>query len=312
VDFLRTPVTDFIRPFRDSDTIVKRRWYPCEPGAPILPFPTAFFSAHWEPFPWLPRDVGQVYPPVTKCLKKRVIWGFNFQHFCGTAEQFARGAEFDPDFVQPIGPDWIPLCCNRQADAAEGGLEFGGAVGDVFTTTDAAEGGLELGGEAGDEFRPPDAAEGGLELGGEAGDEFRPPDAAEGGLELGGEAGDVYEGPVECPPLVATCEDAEPGFPDHQCVYGPGLGALPYWRKWSPGSGVDVAVHLGIVSPNPLSWSVWEGEDCSSLSLVDAGVWFSGGGIVVPFTTTAEHVWLALGVTFGGVPTQLFLELELT
>jgi len=82
-----------------------------------LPFPTAFYSAQWEPFPWLPRNVGEVYPSTIEFHIPEVLAGFDYEHICGTAEDFAIGAVFNPD-LPPVqrDADGIPLCCEHQVN----------------------------------------------------------------------------------------------------------------------------------------------------------------------------------------------------
>lgn len=114
VDYLRTAATDHIKPFRDSDLVVERRWFRVPEGTPLLGFPSAFLSAHWEPYPYLPRNVGETYPPDVSYERRGILGGFNYEHVCGTEEDFQLGATFDPTVNQLYDSEWIPLCCGRE------------------------------------------------------------------------------------------------------------------------------------------------------------------------------------------------------
>lgn len=111
VDYLRSTVTDHIKPFRDSDTIVRRRWYRVPEGTPLLGVPSAFLSDRYEAFPWLPKNVGEVYPDEVTYTKNVAPDGLDYDHVCGTPEDFQIGAVFDPDLFVVYDSNWIPLCC---------------------------------------------------------------------------------------------------------------------------------------------------------------------------------------------------------
>jgi hypothetical protein len=113
VEYLRESIADHFRPFRDNPLVVKRKWFRVPEGTPFLPFPTAFYSGRWEPFPERPRAVGVVYPLTPEYLKPQTLTGFTYKHYCGTPEDFARGAVFDPNENQQYDADWIPTCCGR-------------------------------------------------------------------------------------------------------------------------------------------------------------------------------------------------------
>lgn len=114
VDYLRESTVDFIRPFRDSDITVRRRWFRVSESAPPLGFPSAFLSSRWEPFPYLERNVGDVWPSAPEYRKAIPLEGFSYEHVCGTAEDFAYGPAFDPAANVVYDSDWIPECCGRQ------------------------------------------------------------------------------------------------------------------------------------------------------------------------------------------------------
>lgn len=115
VEYLRESIADHFLPFRDSPLVMKRKWFRVAEGTPFLPFPTAFYSGRWEPFVERPRAVGVTYPPDVEYLKPQTLTGFTLEHYCGTPEDFARGAVFDPSVNQQYDADWIPTCCERVA-----------------------------------------------------------------------------------------------------------------------------------------------------------------------------------------------------
>lgn len=79
----------------------------------MLGFPSAFLSAHYEAYPWRPRDVGEVYPPEIDYTRRGTPNGLSFEHVCGSVEDFQLGATFDPTLNVLYDNEWIPLCCGR-------------------------------------------------------------------------------------------------------------------------------------------------------------------------------------------------------
>lgn len=88
-------------------------WYPAAPGAAHLDRPTAFLSRNWDDDFYALSGPGEVYdtPRVYNHQRERLGLG---DHVCGTDEDFAQGAEYDPQ-APPIeyDADGIPLCCDR-------------------------------------------------------------------------------------------------------------------------------------------------------------------------------------------------------
>ena len=193
VDFLQQTVTDVMHPFRDSSMEVRRRWYRVPEGTPTLGVPSVFMSLHMTPFPWIKQGAGEIYPSPIDYTPHRAIKGLTYKHVCGTAEDFLLGAVFDPDANVQYDQDWIPTCCGRIDFSTHGGVELGGACGDVFSGATATDGGVEVGGEVGDERGEVDATAGGVEVGGETGDVFDSGPGALGGVEVGGASGDQAE-----------------------------------------------------------------------------------------------------------------------
>lgn len=113
VEYIRQEGVDYIRPFRDSDIVVRRRWYRVPETAPPLPFPTIFRPTNIEPFPYLREGAGSVWPAEWEAKRIGELQGFDYTHFCGTKEDFQRGAVFDPLLNVQYDADWIPDCCGR-------------------------------------------------------------------------------------------------------------------------------------------------------------------------------------------------------
>lgn len=113
VQYIRQEGTDVIRPFRDSDIEVTRRWYRVPEGTPWLPFPTIFRSTNWEPFPYLREGAGAVWPSQWRHKRIGEMGGFGYLHQCGTPDDFLRGAAFDPGVNVVYDSEWIPDCCGR-------------------------------------------------------------------------------------------------------------------------------------------------------------------------------------------------------
>ena len=172
--------------------LVRVRWYVT--NLPFLDTPSIINSRDWDETPYLEYPVGEV-PTYSDARRYNGKWnqpvGLNGKHICETA-WFELGEQWPVTHADVRYDDeWIPECCDRAAEAAQGGLEIGGAAGDLFTASQPAEGGIEFGGAAGDIWLGPNAALGGIEIGGAAGDVLATTDATAGGVEVGGTAGDV-------------------------------------------------------------------------------------------------------------------------
>jgi hypothetical protein len=107
---MHAPVTDTIKPFVDSDIEVRRRWYPVADGAELLDAPTVFWSAKWEPFPYLPRTAGPVYAGEVSFPRVGTPRGLPNDHVCDLAD-IETGGHFDPDVFVVYDSEWIPDCC---------------------------------------------------------------------------------------------------------------------------------------------------------------------------------------------------------
>jgi len=169
-----------------------------------------------EPDAWLPYPLGEVTGSPRPFTGTRAPVGIDGTHYCGTAEDFESGCNYDPSLpLVRYGANGFPLCCNG-APKVRGGAGVGGrSLVRILATRiaggagcsgrspyfagrwiDATAGGVEVGGSAGDVWHPPELVAGGVEVGGSAGDVFTTPhDATAGGVEVGGSAGDVFTPP---------------------------------------------------------------------------------------------------------------------
>jgi hypothetical protein len=127
VDFARRPYKTLARFFKDRpDILVEIQWYPAALDAPKLPFTSSFLSLDWTSStdtrndpnypdePWLQRP-GEVFGEPRPYSFKAPLLGVNYDHFCGTEEQFAFGAVYDPDLDVQYDEQGLPLCCQGPA-----------------------------------------------------------------------------------------------------------------------------------------------------------------------------------------------------
>ena len=170
-----------------------------------------------------------------------------------------------------VGPFWIPECCGLFQDVPDGGMEIGGEVGDVFNYPEPTAGGMEIGGSAGDVYRPPDATEGGMEIGGSAGDVYTPP-------------------PPSCPTPTTTCAAAPAGALGTVCTVTPPDNTT-VWRRWDTAPGHGYWLEIGSTVGTVVDYYLYEGADCSSLTLLTSGSTLS---VLFDFhyTATAAHAWV--------------------
>jgi len=128
------------------------------------------YNGHWGPLP-----------------------GLRGQHVCHS-DWFATGEPWPVTLPPTVYDDeWIPECCDREAEGAQGGVELGGAAGDLHTQFDPTAGGVELGGASGHSGHYTDPTAGGVQLGGAAGESTEYTDPTAGGVQLGGAAGESTE-----------------------------------------------------------------------------------------------------------------------
>jgi hypothetical protein len=127
VDYARREYRTLAKLFRDSDTLVEIQWYRVPESAPRLPWPTAFMSRDWTDAkndqPWL-TELGEVLEAPRPYSFKPPLIDPRYDHVCGTEEDFAIGAAFDPDADVKYDEQGIPLCC-RQPRVMSLGVVFG-------------------------------------------------------------------------------------------------------------------------------------------------------------------------------------------
>lgn len=130
VDLARKEYRTKCRFFKDNPLEVTIRWRRAAPNAPTLGFPTAFMNAEWldEGYdqPQL-AQVGEVVPADRPYVFGGELVGLDYQHVCGTPEQFLNGVEYDPDRDVVYDEQGLPLCCNAPIVAVMGvvvGLEL--------------------------------------------------------------------------------------------------------------------------------------------------------------------------------------------
>jgi hypothetical protein len=121
VDLLRSCYTTSARLFRNSDVETPIRWFFCDPGAELLPFPSCINSRNWgDDRTNYPR--GKRFPPAADVVPGEVLgaprpWrnGSNFaflpgEHWQGDPEEFLRGMLFRE-------PRYLDTCFDLEAVA---------------------------------------------------------------------------------------------------------------------------------------------------------------------------------------------------
>ena len=123
---LRTPFTQRVRPYRDRpDLVCDLVWYPCQPDAKALPFPTVFnanlYGGDW----WEREGLGPV-GYVGKANWEGPKLSATGQYPCLTREEAADGFQYDPDAVCERNGEGIPECCGLVIVSRGGGRMAGG------------------------------------------------------------------------------------------------------------------------------------------------------------------------------------------
>jgi hypothetical protein len=198
--------------FSNSDRIDTVRFYEALPNAPTLGIWSVVYCSENDAVKWPPQGVGTIRRTPFGFTGATSPAGLLFDHICGTEDEFANGAIYDPARPPaPIGAQGLPLCCFPPPRIGGGGgaggvadyrvlrgyrLRGGSATSgrayySAVTYLDALAGGLEVGGRMGDVQRVVDPLAGGLEIGGPMGDATLTTDPLAGGVELGGGASDA-------------------------------------------------------------------------------------------------------------------------
>lgn len=127
---IRRPYTTKFRPFRDSDEEVDIVWYPAKKDAPVLSVPSVVCSLDW----WVQErdigiyhgfEVGEVPGAKRSYNSQKVHPDADGLKFCGTEDDFANGAAFDPNVRRFRRTDGLPTCCG----GVPPGVVIGGRAG---------------------------------------------------------------------------------------------------------------------------------------------------------------------------------------
>lgn len=121
-------VLAFTRPARSAVSFyaaraprARVRWYFCEPGAQLLPFPTIFASTVWnDVYENAEQNIGEVPRQGTaKFYNGKAPLGASGQHYCGTPADFQQPKVWNPNapFARR-GFSGLPACCARVTTAA--------------------------------------------------------------------------------------------------------------------------------------------------------------------------------------------------
>jgi hypothetical protein len=184
VDFLRSCYRINARMVAGSEATRTIRWYFCDPGAKLLPFPSAFGSNVWE---YPERDLAGVgEADRVRSFDSGHNRGFPGLSFQGEPSWFANGIPA-AELLNPI-----PLTlCGTRTQSAVGGVELDGEAHMMDNSLDAS-GGLEADG-AGHMMDNSLDASGGVELDGASGFEVGVIDSSGGALTDGTGFDDVVD-----------------------------------------------------------------------------------------------------------------------
>lgn len=146
--------------FRDADDAVGVVWYPAQKGAPVLGMPSVIAVPDWDDIYWdWEGSVGEYTAPRTYSNEKPKVFA-DYDHVCGTEEDFREGCLFDADSPEvKYGAQGLPACCNPVVVAA-GGVVVGGSGDVAFIPPPLVYGGLAVGGAGDVVYYPPGPAAG--------------------------------------------------------------------------------------------------------------------------------------------------------
>lgn len=125
----RFPYTTPCHFFSDSDEVNDIVWYPCNPGAPDLPYPTVIRNTAMQDDNWRQWSPGEIYDPFDRPYNGKLpIPGVPAGHICGTPEDFANGCSLtDPRPPLEYRADGLPACCGGVV-VGSGGAGAGGSA----------------------------------------------------------------------------------------------------------------------------------------------------------------------------------------
>jgi hypothetical protein len=126
VDIARRPYSTDARFHKESDQVVRIRWYPAAEPVEVLPFPSKINSLDWSSHPYLAAGVGEVYGVPRPYNAAAAIPYARGLAPCQPAAVFTDGEELDPDAPPQLYDDLgFPLCCLNHV-TMEGGIEWNG------------------------------------------------------------------------------------------------------------------------------------------------------------------------------------------
>ncbi len=123
---MRRTYTTKARFFKDDPREIDIAWYPADPAAGCLPFPSKINSLLWVSNPWEAKGVGEVFNAPREFNWRKVLNYAVGLGPCSNAQTFAEGETFDASLPpQLYNQDGIPLCC-KPPIVADGGFGWGG------------------------------------------------------------------------------------------------------------------------------------------------------------------------------------------
>lgn len=128
VAFLRNGYTTNCRFWTNSEVEEEIRWYVTDPAAPVLGYPSKIRPLGTCYIPEAAAGVGEVYPQNYQYYWAPPIPFQNWEHVCGSREDFEVGGVRD-DTPPPVEYDrhGIPVCCQPPIVADGGGVGTGTA-----------------------------------------------------------------------------------------------------------------------------------------------------------------------------------------
>jgi len=118
-DYARREYSTTARFFRSSNVETLIRWRRAADDAPPLGRPSAFMSIDWldDGYDESPEtEVGEVYGTPRPWTPSAPLVGLDYLHVCGTDQDFAEGAQYDPERDPVLYDDQgLPVCCEGPA-----------------------------------------------------------------------------------------------------------------------------------------------------------------------------------------------------
>ena len=109
-------------------------WYRAPAGAKVFPFPQRFMSTNWSAWPWELNSPGELWEGPPTWTAGRTPPTVDGQSFCGPADWFVNGADYDPLANYPRDPFGPLVACGQKPDPALATVASG-----VKISTEAAD-----------------------------------------------------------------------------------------------------------------------------------------------------------------------------